>query len=93
MCKNMAEFLWNMTLPNFLFHLPLPPEKVMDASIALQVLLNSKTTRNTLMQASKNGRKPYLFHQKKNAFSKFHTFFSVLFTMFLVYHDLKQKLK
>ena len=73
----------------------------------------------TLTQASKKGRKPYLFPQKQfvsmfyainiltpsiisnrqtlivrgeNAFCKFQTF-SVLFTMFLVYHDLKQKIK
>ena len=83
--------------------------------------LSEDITRNTLTQASKNDRKPYLFPQKKfvsvfyainifntiyyftnrqtiivrreNVFCKFHTLFSVLFTMFLVYHELKQKIK
>ena len=77
-------------------------------------------TRNTLTQASKNGRKPYLFPQKTfvstfYAINIFNTiyyfkptnfncvyrkclliithFFSVLFTMFLVYNDLKQKIE
>ena len=31
-----------------------------------------------------------LIVRRENAFCKFHTFFVFLFTMFLVYHDLKQ---
>ena len=36
-----------------------------------------------------------LFVRRENAFCKFHTFFQLcfLFTMFLVYHDLKKKIK
>ena len=66
------------------------------------------------MQASKNGRKPYLFPQK-NFVSMFYAiiltpsiilnrltsvvrreiphFFRSFFTIFLVYHDLKQKIR